>query len=100
LKNLDFCLFKIKNFSQFGCILFVLSYYETVMTDASKAQLFFDKEYKIRVLDPTKYEKSELLEKECGNFVEKINGFNERIVSLAEILDAHAQRIDAQKLRV
>jgi hypothetical protein len=70
------------------------------MTDASKAQLFFDKEYKIRVLDPTKYEKSEQLEKECGNFVEKINGFNERIVSLAEILDAHAQRIDAQKLRV
>jgi hypothetical protein len=70
------------------------------MSDANKVQLYFDKEYKIRVLDPVKFEKSELLEKECSTFVEKINVFNEKIQSLVEVLDAHANRIDAQKLRV
>jgi hypothetical protein len=70
------------------------------MSDASKIQLFFDKEYKIRVLDPVKFEKSEALEKECSAFLEKVTVFNEKIVSLADVLDAHAQRIDAQKLRV
>ncbi len=65
-----------------------------------KIQLFFDKEYKIRVLDPVKFEKNELLEKECGNFVDKINSFNDKVASLVEILEQHANRIDAQKLRV
>jgi hypothetical protein len=65
-----------------------------------KVQLFFDKEYKIRVLDPAKFEKNEQLEKECGVFVEKIGSFNEKIHQLVEILEAHAKRIDDQKLRV
>lgn len=65
-----------------------------------KVQLFFDKEYKIRVLDPVKFEKNEQLEKECGVFVEKIGSFNEKIHQLVEILESHAKRIDDQKLRV
>jgi hypothetical protein len=69
------------------------------MTD-SKVQVYFDKDYKIRLLDPTKFEKTEQLEKECGAFVEKIGSFNEKIHTLVEVLEAHTTRIDAQKLRV
>lgn len=65
-----------------------------------KVKISFDKEYKLRVLDPAKFEKSEKLEKECNTFVEKISNFNEKVNSLVDILDSHANRIDAQKLRV
>eukprot|EP01039_Chlorochromonas_danica_P005377 gene5377-5915_t len=65
----------------------------------SKVQFFFDKDYKIRVFDPTKFERSEEFEKACGEFVEKISGFNEKVNALVEVLEAHASRIDQQKLR-
>lgn len=65
-----------------------------------KVKITFDKEYKIRALDPAKFEKGEALEKECSNFVEKISSFNEKVNTLVDILDLHANRIDAQKLRV
>ncbi len=63
-------------------------------------KIVFDKEYKIRALDPVKFEKGEALEKECSNFVEKISSFNEKVNTLVDILDLHANRIDSQKLRV
>lgn len=63
-------------------------------------KICFDKEYKIRVYDPVKFQKSEELEKECANFVEKISSFNEKVNTLVDVLDQHANRIDAQKLRV
>lgn len=66
----------------------------------SKVQFFFDKDYKIRVFDPVKFERSEEFEKACGEFVEKISGFNEKVNALVEVLEAHASRIDQQKLRV
>ena len=65
-----------------------------------KVKIVFDKEYKIRALDPVKFEKGEALEKECSNFVEKISSFNEKVNTLVDILDLHANRIDSQKLRV
>lgn len=65
-----------------------------------KVKIVFDKEYKIRVLDPVKFEKGEALEKECANFVDKISSFNEKVNTLVDVLDLHASRIDAQKLRV
>lgn len=65
-----------------------------------KVRITFDQEYKLRVLDPSKFEKAEKLEKECSSFVEKISSFNEKVTSLVEVLDCHANRIDAQKLRV
>jgi uncharacterized protein YhaN len=65
-----------------------------------KVKITFDKEYKIRVLDPSKFQKGEELEKECANFVEKISSFNEKVNSLVDVLDSHANRIDTQKLRV
>lgn len=68
--------------------------------DEAKVKITFDKEYKIRVYDPAKFQKTEELEKECGNFVEKISSFNEKVNSLVNVLDQHANRIDAQKLRV
>ncbi len=69
------------------------------MADAN-IQLYFDAEYKLRVFDPKKYERSEQLEKECGVFVEKIGSFNDKIHGLVEVLEAHAKRIDDQKLKV
>jgi hypothetical protein len=65
-----------------------------------KVKIVFDREYKIRALDPAKFEKGEALEKECTNFVEKISSFNEKVNTLVDVLDLHASRIDAQKLRV
>ncbi len=66
----------------------------------SKVQVYFDKDYKIRLLDPVKFDKAEQLEKECGSFVEKIGSFNDKIHSLVDVLEAHAARIESQKLRV
>lgn len=65
-----------------------------------KVRINFDKEYKLRVLDPKKFEKGEELEKETSNFVGKISEFNEKVNSLVDILDSHANKIDTQKLRV
>jgi intraflagellar transport protein 20 len=64
-----------------------------------KSQLYFDKENKIRAFDPTKFERTEQLEKECGSFVSNISTFNEKVHSLVEVLEAHASRIDTQKLK-
>lgn len=65
-----------------------------------KVKICFDKEYKIRVLDPVKFQKGEELEKESANFVEKLSSFNEKVNTLVDVLDSHAVRIDSQKLRV
>lgn len=65
-----------------------------------KASLSFDKEYKLRAFEESKFARADELQKECSGFVEKITSFNEKINALVSILDAHATRIDAQKLKV
>ena len=65
-----------------------------------KVKIFFDKDYKIRAFDPTRFEKCEELEKECGQFVDKISTFHEKVQTLSQILEIHANRIDKQKLKV
>jgi hypothetical protein len=77
-----------------------LSFYDKRTNMDEKVKIVFDKEYKIRALDPVKFEKGEALEKECANFVEKISNFNEKVNTLVDVLDQHANRIDEQKLRV
>lgn len=64
-----------------------------------KVKISFDNEYRIRVLDPVKFQKGEELERECSSFVEKIGSFSEKVNSLVEVLESHATRIDSQKLR-
>jgi len=64
-----------------------------------KVKISFDSEYRVRVLDEAKFKKSEELEKECSGFLDKIGTFGEKVNSLVEVLEAHAQRIDAQKLK-
>mmetsp|Transcript_315 Transcript_315/g.287 ORF Transcript_315/g.287 Transcript_315/m.287 type:complete len:130 (-) Transcript_315:63-452(-) len=64
-----------------------------------KVRICFDKEYKVRVLDPNKFSLAEELEKEGATFVEKIFTFREKITGLVEILESHAKRIDEKKLR-
>jgi intraflagellar transport protein 20 len=65
-----------------------------------KIKVTFDNEYKIRVLEPTKFQKGEELEKECSSFVTKISSFSEKVTDLVSVLEEHAERIDSQKLRV
>ena len=87
-----------------------------------KPKISFDKEYKIRILDPAKAEHAEELNTECSGFVEsmapyrhtlyphtltrlfilisEIADFNGKINGLVEVLEQHAKRIDDQKLRV
>ena len=65
-----------------------------------KVKICFDKEYKIKAIDPLKFAQAEELEKQCGSFVEKISSFSEKVNSLVQVLELHASRIDAQKLRV
>lgn len=65
-----------------------------------KVKICFDKDYKIKALDPVKFSRGEELEKECGLFVEKISTFSGKVNTLVAVLEAHAVRIDTQKLRV
>lgn len=65
-----------------------------------KVKICFDKDYKIKAFDPVKFSRGEELEKECGQFVEKISNFSEKVNTLVDVLEAHATRIDTQKLRV
>eukprot|EP00602_Paraphysomonas_sp_CaronLab_P008290 CAMPEP_0185021222 /NCGR_PEP_ID=MMETSP1103-20130426/3907_1 /TAXON_ID=36769 /ORGANISM="Paraphysomonas bandaiensis, Strain Caron Lab Isolate" /LENGTH=113 /DNA_ID=CAMNT_0027552619 /DNA_START=99 /DNA_END=440 /DNA_ORIENTATION=+ len=50
-------------------------------------------------MDPAKFSRSEELDSECSAFLEKITSFNEKVSDLVEVLEAHAARIDEQKLR-
>lgn len=69
------------------------------MSSDNKVQFYFDKEYKIRVFDPNKFERTEELEKTCGEFIDKISSFNEKIKAVSEVLEVYAQCIDVQKSR-
>ena len=65
-----------------------------------KVKLSFDSEYKVRVLDQVKFTAAEELQVESTQFVEKVSKFNDKVHNLVEILEAHAKRIDENKLRV
>ena len=59
----------------------------------------FDDDYQIRVLDMDKFKHTEELSEDCNVFVTKIQDFNSTVHTLVEVLDAHAQRIDTEKLK-
>lgn len=65
-----------------------------------KVKFSFDDDFKIRVLEQQKFARSEEFYKECNNFNDKVNTFREKTKALVEILEAHATKIDNQKLRV
>jgi len=80
------------NFNRALCVVW---YY--IMDD--KVKISFDGDYKLRILEDSKFKQAEDLEKECSTFVEKISNFNGKVSSLVEVLEQHASRIDKQKLR-
>ena len=59
----------------------------------------FDDDYAIRVLDVDKFKHTEELSEDCNVFVNKIQDFNTTVHTLVEVLDAHAQRIETEKLK-
>ena len=64
-----------------------------------KVKITFDADYRVRVYDEAKFKKSEELEKECSGFLDKIGTFSDKVNALVEVLESHATRIDAQKLK-
>lgn len=65
-----------------------------------KVKFSFDDDFKIRVLEASKFSRAEEFNKECTSFNEKVNIFREKTKGLVDILEAHAAKIDNQKLRV
>lgn len=59
----------------------------------------FDSEYKIRLFDEERATRSTNLEGECSRFNASVGSFSEQVKSLLALLENHASRIDAQKLR-
>mmetsp|Transcript_25107 Transcript_25107/g.32437 ORF Transcript_25107/g.32437 Transcript_25107/m.32437 type:complete len:131 (-) Transcript_25107:175-567(-) len=64
-----------------------------------KVEISFDDEYKIRVLDADKFKHTEELEKECTDFVRKIQDFHSNVHTLVEVLDQQSKRIEHAKLK-
>ena len=62
-------------------------------------QVTFDREYKIRLFDEERATRSLNLEGECSRFNDNVSSFSEQVRSLLSLLENHASRIDAQKLR-
>lgn len=59
----------------------------------------FDGEYKIRLFEEAKAVKSQELQSESVQFVEKTVLFNDKVNGLVQVLEAHAERIENQKIR-
>lgn len=70
------------------------------MNTDEKVKISFDSEFKIRVLEESKFKRSQELDKESSSFVEKITTFNDKVNNLVDVLESHATRIEAQKLKV
>lgn len=64
-----------------------------------KIEICFDKTYKVRAFDPEKFDHADGLQKECSAFTEKVTLFNEKISSLVNVLEQHAEKIDTKKLQ-
>ncbi|KAG5185666.1 intraflagellar transport protein 20 [Tribonema minus] len=64
-----------------------------------KVQVSFDEECRVRVLDPDVFKHSEELEENCKAFATKMQAFNAAVHGIVAVLDAHASRIEKQKLR-
>ena len=65
-----------------------------------KVKFTFDDDFKIRVLEASKFARAEEFNNECKSFNDKVNSFREKTKALVDILEAHATKIDNQKLRV
>ena len=59
----------------------------------------FDGEYKIRLFEEAKAARSQDLQSESLQFVEKTVLFNDKVNGLVQVLEAHAERIENQKIR-
>ena len=59
----------------------------------------FDDDYSIRVLDVDKFKHTEELSEDCNVFVTKIQDFNSTVHTLVEVLDAHSEKIETEKLK-
>jgi hypothetical protein len=70
------------------------------MNTDEKVKISFDSEFKIRVLEESKFKRSEELDKESSSFVEKLTTFNDKVNNLVDVLESHATRIESQKLKV
>mmetsp|Transcript_9309 Transcript_9309/g.10763 ORF Transcript_9309/g.10763 Transcript_9309/m.10763 type:complete len:133 (-) Transcript_9309:310-708(-) len=66
---------------------------------AENRGITFDELFRIRVLDPDKYNQTESLKEECSAFTEKITSLSSLTKTLVDAVDAQAARIETEKLR-
>jgi len=66
---------------------------------ADNRGITFDDMYRIRVLDPEKYQQTEHLKDECGAFTQKIQGLTGVVKTLVDAVDSQAEQIENEKLR-
>eukprot|EP01035_Chromulina_nebulosa_P021084 gene21084-27323_t len=64
-----------------------------------KIKITFDKEYKIRLLEESKFNRANELQSEGVVFVDKITNFHDKVDLLVDVLEKHAARIDSYKLK-
>ena len=69
------------------------------MHQENEAKIHFDDESHIRVLHPDKFKHTEELSEDCNVFVTKIQDFNSTVHTLVEVLDAHSEKIETEKLK-
>ena len=59
----------------------------------------FDSECKIRVLEESKFEKTQQLANECTDFVSKTGQFTATVQTILQDLEQRSKRIETEKLR-
>jgi len=65
-----------------------------------EVKITFDENYRIRVLEAEKFEHTEQLGEACAAFVSKNQEFGKLVASVVQVVDANAQRIEREKLKV
>ena len=65
-----------------------------------RVKLSFDDNSKVRVFEDAKFTRTQELLSECNGFASKVGEFREKTNALVNVLEAHAKKIDDQKLRV
>mmetsp|Transcript_22247 Transcript_22247/g.55048 ORF Transcript_22247/g.55048 Transcript_22247/m.55048 type:complete len:130 (+) Transcript_22247:213-602(+) len=66
---------------------------------ADERAITFDEQYRVRVLDAEKYNKTESLAESAKEFCDKVAQLNDIVKSVVEAVDQQAARTESEKLR-
>mmetsp|Transcript_39625 Transcript_39625/g.55031 ORF Transcript_39625/g.55031 Transcript_39625/m.55031 type:complete len:132 (-) Transcript_39625:336-731(-) len=69
------------------------------MSTADNRGITFDEFYRIRVLDPERFQQTEQLKEECSAFTDRVSNLSTTVKTLVDAVDQQAERIENEKLR-